>query len=448
MRNYLMTLGWAPSGDSEIVPWERIVAEFRLEDVVPSPAFFDVKKLTAFNGEYMRAMPVDEFIAACQPWLTGEHAPWPPDRFDPDVFAALAPLVQQRVSTLAEVPAYVDFLFMDEPPEDEASWSKAMKDGAGDVLVDTMSAFETVPWSADELKSTLTHVGESRGLKLAKAQAPVRVAVTGRTVGPPLFESLELLGRERTLGRLRAARRPALSRSRSRGPRQARTRLAGTRRARRVAASPAGRARRPRRRRRLVVGLLALLGLVTLYYVFNLFQVWRSARNDEARPADAIVVLGAAQYDGRPSPVLAARLDHALELWRAGLAPHIVVTGGKQEGDRYTEATAAAEYLIARGVPDSAILREVQGTSTWESLAATARILRNRGLERVLVVSDPYHSLRARETARELGLDAFASPTLTSPVDGWSEWKRMFREAAGVGVARFIGYRRLLRLTG
>ena len=215
-----------------------------------------------------------------------------------------------------------------------------------------------------------------------------------------------------------------------------------------VAASPAGRARRPRRRRRLVVGLLALLGLVTLYYVFNLFQVWRSARNDEARPADAIVVLGAAQYDGRPSPVLAARLDHALELWRAGLAPHIVVTGGKQEGDRYTEATAAAEYLIARGVPDSAILREVQGTSTWESLAATARILRNRGLERVLVVSDPYHSLRARETARELGLDAFASPTLTSPVDGWSEWKRMFREAAGVGVARFIGYRRLLRLTG
>ncbi len=218
--------------------------------------------------------------------------------------------------------------------------------------------------------------------------------------------------------------------------------------------SPAGpgaaavRARRPRRRRWLVVGLLALFGLVTLYYLFNLFQVWRSARNDEARSADAIVVLGAAQYDGRPSPVLAARLDHALALWREGQAPRIVVTGGKQEGDRYTEATAAAEYLIARGVPDSAILREVQGTSTWESLAATARILRNRGLERVLVVSDPYHSLRARETARELGLDAYASPTLTSPVDGWSEWKRMFREAAGVGVARFIGYRRLLRLTG
>jgi uncharacterized SAM-binding protein YcdF (DUF218 family) len=198
----------------------------------------------------------------------------------------------------------------------------------------------------------------------------------------------------------------------------------------------------------VAVGLLGLFVVGSLYYLFSLFQVWRSARSDEARPADAIVVLGAAQYDGRPSPVLAARLDHALALWQQGLAPRIVVTGGKQEGDRYTEATAAAEYLIARGVPDASILREVQGTSTWESLAATARILRNRGLERVLVVSDPYHSLRARETARELGLDAHASPTLTSPVDGWAEWKRMFREAAGVGVARFIGYRRLLRLTG
>jgi glutamyl-tRNA synthetase len=205
MRNYLMTLGWSPSGDSEIVPWERIVAEFRLEDVVPSPAYFDVKKLTAFNGEYVRAMPVAEFIAACQPWLTGEHVPWAPGQFDADVFAAIAPLVQQRVATLAEVPAYVDFLFMEEPPGDEVSWSKAMKDGAGDVLLDTIDAFEAVPWQADDLKSTLTRVGESRGLKLNKAQAPVRVAVTGRTVGPPLFESLELLGRERTLGRLRAA---------------------------------------------------------------------------------------------------------------------------------------------------------------------------------------------------------------------------------------------------
>ena len=200
--------------------------------------------------------------------------------------------------------------------------------------------------------------------------------------------------------------------------------------------------------RRLALALAALVGVGLAYYCFCFYQVWRSARSDAARPVDAIVVLGAAQYDGRPSPVLAARLDHALELWQQGYAPTIVVTGGRRPGDRFTEATASADYLIARGVPDSAILREVQGTSTWQSLAATARILRNRGVESVLVVSDPYHSLRARETARELGLDAHASPTLTSPVHGWAEWKRMMREAAGVGLARFIGYRRLLRFSG
>jgi uncharacterized SAM-binding protein YcdF (DUF218 family) len=200
--------------------------------------------------------------------------------------------------------------------------------------------------------------------------------------------------------------------------------------------------------RRVLIVLASGFGLLVAYYGFCLYQVWHSARSDEARAADAIVVLGAAQYDGRPSPVLAARLDHALALWQDGYAPQIVVTGGKRPGDRFTEATASADYLIARGVPDSAILREVQGRTTWESLEATARILRNRGLKRVLVVSDPYHSLRARETARELGLDAHASPTRTSPVHGWGEWKRMFREAGGVGLARFIGYRRLLRLSG
>ena len=208
---------------------------------------------------------------------------------------------------------------------------------------------------------------------------------------------------------------------------------------------------RPRRRRVLRRALLALAAIVALlvgYYGFCLYQVWHTARTDDARPADAIVVLGAAQYNGRPSPVLAARLDHALLLWQHGYAKHVVVTGGKQPGDRYTEATASADYLIARGVPDGAILREVQGHNTWDSLAATARILRNRDLSSVLIVSDPYHSLRARQTARELGLDADASPTRTSPVHGWGEWKRMFKEAAGVGVARFIGYRRLLQISG
>ena len=229
MRNYLMTLGWSPGGDSEIVPWERVVAEFRLEDVVPSPAFFDVKKLTAFNGEYLRALTTDEFIAASQPWLTGPEAPWSPECYDADVFAAMAPLVQTRVTTLAEVPAYVDFLFLDGPPTDEAAWTRVMGEDAGKVLADVIGAYETAEWTAAVLKVELERVGERHGLKLAKAQAPVRVAVTGRTVGPPLFESLELLGRERTLGRLRAAY-ARIRRPRRGGGRQRRQRGPGARR--------------------------------------------------------------------------------------------------------------------------------------------------------------------------------------------------------------------------
>jgi len=211
MRNYLMLLGWAPKGDREIVPWSVIEEEFRLEDVNPSPAYFDEKKLRAFNGEYIRALSVPEFIEACQPWLTGEVggkrvAPWPPEAYDPDVFARVAPLAQTRISVLSEIVPNVDFLFLDEPPHDEASWQKAMKEGAAELLAAAADALEAVPqWRAETLKAALEAVGAERGLKLGKAQAPVRVAVTGRTVGLPLFESLEVLGRERTLKRIRAA---------------------------------------------------------------------------------------------------------------------------------------------------------------------------------------------------------------------------------------------------
>jgi uncharacterized SAM-binding protein YcdF (DUF218 family) len=187
-----------------------------------------------------------------------------------------------------------------------------------------------------------------------------------------------------------------------------------------------------------------------LWYGVALVQVWRTARTDQAGPAEAIIVLGAAQYDGRPSPVLETRLEHALRLWQQGLAPYIVVTGGRQPGDRFTEATASADWLIDRGVPDDAILREVQGASTWESLAASARFLTERGIDDVLIVSDPYHLLRAAESAEELGLRARTSPVPDSLVTGWHEKRQMLREAAGVAVARlpFVGYRRLLQLTG
>jgi glutamyl-tRNA synthetase len=219
MRNYLMLLGWAPSGDREIVPWSVIEEEFRIEDVNPSPAFFDEKKLRAFNGEYIRALRVEEFIDAAQPWLTGPFLtpeerdaqgwgitapPWRPEAYDPAVFTAVAELAQTRIGVLSEIVSYVDFFFMDEPPVDEAARAKAAKDAA--ILPAVIEAYENLPeWTADALKDTLVAVGEQHHLKLGKAQAPVRVAITGRTVGLPLFESLEVLGREKSLARLRAA---------------------------------------------------------------------------------------------------------------------------------------------------------------------------------------------------------------------------------------------------
>ncbi|MEU8297057.1 glutamate--tRNA ligase [Micromonospora sp. NPDC048909] len=211
MRNYLMLLGWAPSGDREIVPWSVIEQEFRLDEVNPSPAFFDEKKLRAFNGEYIRALPVDEFVAACQPWLTGTGTiappPWQPAEFDAAAFAAVAPLAQTRIAVLSEIVPNVDFLFLATPLIDEAAWAKAMKEGSAELLEAATAAFESsVSWDAESIKSALEAVGAERGLKLGKAQAPVRVAITGRSVGLPLFESLEVLGRERTLTRLRAAR--------------------------------------------------------------------------------------------------------------------------------------------------------------------------------------------------------------------------------------------------
>lgn len=205
MRNYLMTLGWAPQGDTEIVPWERIEAEFRIADVVSSPAFFDLKKLAAFNGDYVRAMSVEDFMRESRPWLDVWLADHPEARFDERVFGAMAELVQTRVVVLGEVPSLVDFLFLPDPERDEASWEKAMKDPARDLLARFVEVAPTVEWTAEPIKDALVAVGEEFGLKLGKAQAPVRVAVTGRTVGPPLFEALELLGREECMRRCGAA---------------------------------------------------------------------------------------------------------------------------------------------------------------------------------------------------------------------------------------------------
>ncbi len=211
MVNYLMTLGWAPKGDTEIVPWSVIEDEYRLEEVSHSPAFFDVKKLRAFNGDYIRALSPEEFAAVCAPWLCGTDTiaapPWDPAAFDPAVFAAVAPLAQTRIAVLSEIVEYVDFLFLDETVRDDGSWLKVMKDQAPDILDAAIAAFGALDdWTAETVKVTLENIGLERGLKLGKTQAPVRVAVTGRSVGLPLFESIEVLGRDRTLARLSTAR--------------------------------------------------------------------------------------------------------------------------------------------------------------------------------------------------------------------------------------------------
>lgn len=194
---------------------------------------------------------------------------------------------------------------------------------------------------------------------------------------------------------------------------------------------------------RLVVKVvLGLVGVVVLYFGITFAQVWMASRRDQARPAQAIVVFGTAQYNGRPSPVLAARLDHAVELYQRRLAPVIVVTGGNQPGDRYTEASASANYLLQRGVPDHDLLREVSGTSSWQSLAAAANFLGDRKINDVLLVSDPFHSFRIRAMASELGLTAYTSPTRTSPIKGMTAVRYMVRETVAVAVGRIIGFRR------
>lgn len=191
--------------------------------------------------------------------------------------------------------------------------------------------------------------------------------------------------------------------------------------------------------RRLLKLLLALVGLAVLYLGVTFVQVWLAARHDDRSPASAIVVLGAAQWNGKPSPVLAARLDHAAELYRAKVAPVIVVVGGKQEGDRVTQGLAGYRYLREQGIPDEALKVEVGGRDTYTELAATANILRSAGLGNdVVLVTSPYHALRAGGIAREVGLRAHVSPSSDA-----SSFASYARETLAVAAGRIVGYRRL-----
>ena len=186
-----------------------------------------------------------------------------------------------------------------------------------------------------------------------------------------------------------------------------------------------------------------MVTVFSLWVVSAVAVLFWSAR-DEARPAQAIVVLGAAQYAGKPSPVLRARLDHALDLWNRHLASLLILTGGTGSGDTTSEAAVGRKYAEKHGVPDSAILVENEGRTTSESMRAVAGMLEVRGLQSALLVSDPFHMLRLRILARRFGFTPYTSPTGTSPISPNREerWKYMFSESIKAPMA-FLFERKL-----
>ncbi|MGD1011801.1 MAG: glutamate--tRNA ligase [Acidimicrobiales bacterium] len=220
MVNYLALLGWSPGDGREFFSLDDLVAEFDFANVSHSPAFFDEQKLLHFNGVYLRGLEVGEFIARCCHWAAEDVPAGVVVDFESAEFVSLAPVVQERASTLAEAASLVEFLFTPNFAVDDESFAKAVeKDPEAEaILVEVSDRLKTCAFGAPQLKAEVVQLAESRGRKLGKYQGPVRVATLGRTVGLPLFESLEALGRDRTLARLDAAlRRLRESRTRAEG---------------------------------------------------------------------------------------------------------------------------------------------------------------------------------------------------------------------------------------
>ena len=188
------------------------------------------------------------------------------------------------------------------------------------------------------------------------------------------------------------------------------------------------------------IGLACLAGLL-LVVAYTTWRVWDQGNRDDVRPADAIVVLGAAQYNGVPSPIFRARLDHAIDLYDKGVAPVLVMTGGKLPGDKTTEADAGRAYAISQGVPPEAIIAEDEGRTTLESLRTVGRILRDRDMAGAVFVSDRTHMLRVLRIARDQGVEAFGSPTRTSPIDASASerLRATIHEVAALGLYFLAG---------
>ncbi len=185
--------------------------------------------------------------------------------------------------------------------------------------------------------------------------------------------------------------------------------------------------------------LVWFIAISFIYFGITYLQVWMaSGSDDSSQGADAAVVLGAAQYNGEPSPVLAARLDRAYDLYEQGLVQMVVTTGSNQPGDLFTQGKAGYDYLREKGVPDEHLIVIVDGSSTYEELAATARQASRFGIETVVLVSDSYHTFRLRQISDEVGLEATVAPT-----SGKAGFSHLMRETVAAGLGRIFGYRRL-----
>ena len=193
-------------------------------------------------------------------------------------------------------------------------------------------------------------------------------------------------------------------------------------------------AARPRRRVRRLVALVvvALIAVIAVWVVSVPVRVWWTARQDQRPTSDVLLVLGASQYNGKPSPVLQARLAHALELYKDGVAPRIVTVGGKRVGDRFTEAAAGKDWLVGHGVPASDVVAVERGTDTWNSMQAVDVVMDRNRWDSAVIVTDPWHSFRSREMARHLGMDAATSPTRSGPIvqQRHTELRYVLRESA------------------
>jgi uncharacterized SAM-binding protein YcdF (DUF218 family) len=194
---------------------------------------------------------------------------------------------------------------------------------------------------------------------------------------------------------------------------------------------------------RLALKIVAVVvAVIVVYFGVTLVQVWLTSRQYDPRPSGAIVVMGAAQYNGLPSPVLRARLDEAIMLFHQGYAHFVVVTGSKERGDRYTEAQASARYLVFHRLPPADIA-QVGGDDSWQNLSEAAPVLKSRGATTVLLVTDPFHEHRSLAIATEVGLTAYPTPTRTSPIRGAAAIPYFMKETLGVGLGRIIGYQHL-----